>query len=276
MEYEVAFGTVTGRDHVHGLRNNQDALAVEERPEGIVAVVCDGCSSGAHSEVGAQLGARLIAAELAASLGHFNRSDLWYPAERARLNVLVLLRLLAKAMAGSFSQIVNDYFLFTIVAAVIGKERTIVMGIGDGMYAVNGMVTTIGPFANNAPPYLAYSLTGSSLADQRSELLQFNLYETMPTDALNSLMIGTDGVGDIIRARDRTLPGRTELVGTLDQFWESDRYFSENPFLLSRRLNQINPSQPVVRVREDGSTERFEGLLPDDTTLVVARRRKGA
>lgn len=276
MRHKVAFGTVTGRDHVRGLRNNQDALAVQQSAQGTVLVVCDGCSSGAHSEVGSQLGARLVCSEVSASLAVFHDFRTEGVVERVRQNMLEHIRRVASAMGGSFSKTINDYFLFTVLVAIIGTEVTDIMSIGDGVYAINGEVVTIGPFEGNAPPYPAYSLTGSSLADQRPGFLKFTLQETCATKDVTSLLIGTDGVRDIINIADRAIPGRTELVGPLSQFWEGERYFGDNPYLLARRLNQINPSQPVVRVQEDGGIVRFEGLLPDDTTLVVARPMNGA
>lgn len=68
---QVAAGTVTGRDHTFGGnlvigRGNQDAIATawSADADAFVAVMCDGCSSGEHSEVGAQLGANLILGRL--------------------------------------------------------------------------------------------------------------------------------------------------------------------------------------------------------------------
>ena len=59
--FQVAGGSVTGRAHAVLGRGNQDAFAWVDDDGVLVAVVCDGCSSGRHSEVGAHLGARLVA-----------------------------------------------------------------------------------------------------------------------------------------------------------------------------------------------------------------------
>lgn len=268
--FETASGSVAGRDHVHAGRNNQDALCVLTEPEVTVAVVCDGCSSGRFSEVGAQLGARLVATGLRDALAMGKPPD--EALERSRLDVLAHVRALANAIGESLSQAVNDYFLFTAVVAVIGPDRTFVAGIGDGMFVYNGEPVRLGPFPNNEPPYLAYAITGSSLAGDRGAALRFMRYLDVPTGEVSSLLIGTDGAADLAEAQERLLPGRDEPAGPVSQFWENDRFF-RNPFILGRRLNLINPSQGVVRVR-NGIVERAEGLLPDDTTLVVVRRRK--
>lgn len=57
-------GRVIGRDHILRAANCQDAFALIERPEVLVGVVCDGCGEGAHSEVGATLGAAFISAQI--------------------------------------------------------------------------------------------------------------------------------------------------------------------------------------------------------------------
>ncbi len=271
IDFEVATGSVTGRDHTHALRNNQDALAVLSDENVLVAVVADGCSSGRFSEVGAHLGARLLAHDLLAVCSA--EQGILPALERIRQNMLAQLRLLAKAMGGRLSEVVNDYFLFTTVAAIITPTETIVVSIGDGLFATNEQIDRLGPFPGNAPPYLAYAITGSSL-NQSPQAFQFVVNTVMSTRELETLLIGTDGVADLVAVQDRLLPGKAEPVGPLSQFWTEDRFY-KNSFILGRRLNLINPSQPHIRVADD-AVERHEGLLPDDTTLVVMRRRKGA
>ncbi len=56
LPFQIAAGSVTGQRHLAARRNNQDAFAWWSGRDGLVAVVCDGCSGGAHSEVGAKLG----------------------------------------------------------------------------------------------------------------------------------------------------------------------------------------------------------------------------
>jgi hypothetical protein len=53
----------------------------------------------------------------------------------------------------------HDHFLFTIVAAAATRTESAVWAIGDGVYQL-GATRTLGPFADNQPPYLAYDLTG--------------------------------------------------------------------------------------------------------------------
>src|SRR5262245_44235698 len=60
--------SVIGARHLRAARNGQDAAVAWRGSGAAVVVVCDGCSSGASSEVGARLGAMWFARALAARL----------------------------------------------------------------------------------------------------------------------------------------------------------------------------------------------------------------
>ena len=62
----MAAGSAIGREHRRLGRNNQDAWACAVGPGLLVAAVADGCSSGAHTEVGARLAVHWMAAALPA------------------------------------------------------------------------------------------------------------------------------------------------------------------------------------------------------------------
>jgi len=68
-----------------------------------------------------------------------------------------------------------------------------------------------------------------------------------------------------------TIPGRSEIVGPISQFWGEDRYF-ENPDGVRRRLALINNEHQTIDWRKQ-TIERTAGRLPDDTTLIVIRRK---
>jgi hypothetical protein len=278
--FEIAAGSVPGRDHLgRGNllvgRNNQDAYAWSCRDESLVAVLCDGCGSSRHSDIGATLGARLLVAALGSSLASCSHEsgpglDAFVPAtlERARLRMLAWLRALAIGMGGDLAQTVADYFLFTALGVLLTRERAFIVSIGDGVFAVNGHITHLGPSPHNAPAYLAYPLCGAA-----PEAFRFQIRRSLPTAAVDSVLLGTDGVAHLIEAAGHSLPGRREPVGPLSQFWEVARYF-HNPDALRRRLALVN-SEHTRLDQEAGELTREPGLLPDDTTLLVVRRRPG-
>lgn len=281
LPWEIAAGTVAGRDHVDAGKNNQDAYLTRVQDDLVVAVVCDGCFGGKHSEVGAQLGAQIILRmvhECARFLRHLDQrwsvesaaQAMWDQTEKNALNQL---RILAGSVSSmSFSRAVSDYLLFTTVGALITPEETMVFSNGDGMYVLNGTPTRIGPFPGNEPPYLAYALLEPDRVTVPRASIRFN-YQVFPTVDVHSMLIGTDGVLNLEAAAERNIPGSSKLVGPLGQFWTEDRYFA-NPDAVRRMLTLINRTS----VRPDWQTrsiDRQPGLLPDDTTLVAIRRKNG-
>jgi protein phosphatase 2C-like protein len=239
--FEIAGGSVAGRAHAAAGRNNQDAFCWALDADGLVAVVCDGCSSGPHSEVGAQIGSRLLVQAAARLL----RADL-EPAdllEQVRQDVLASLRVLARGMcvdAASFSRTVTDHFLFTIVGVLITARGATTFSLGDGLVVVNGERTELGPFPNNQPPYLGYALLPN--APDRRAGLGFEIDRSMAAGEVQSLVLGTDGAVELD-----------------SPFWSDDRFF-RNPDMVRRRLTVL-------------SRGARGGLLSDDTTLVLIRRK---
>lgn len=283
-QFELAAGSIVGINHRQRFvwKNNQDAYALRRNENLTVAVVADGCGDGAYSEFGARLGANMFAHRLTQLFSHHLHSgriddfrQILDGLERLRISMIVNLRESFNEISdGSLSQAVIDHLLFTLLSLVITPTLTYVIGIGDGVYAINGEVKQIGPFLKNAPPYLAYGGLVKSNIDPG--LCQFIIHQAILTPELNSACIGTDGAADFEKISDLPLPGKNEkkekkVVGPLSQFWTDDKYFG-NPEALRRRLNLINDE--VTKPDWENQELNYEhGLLTDDTTIVVARRR---
>ncbi len=178
LPVRTAAAAVTGAAHLRLTRNGQDAVARwSEGPRGVV-VVCDGCGSGASSELGAIFTARALCAAMARRLSGGEPAaerDTW---EAARHEVVAALaRLVAswtlerldapiEALTDAIpdptapAQLVEQHLLCTAVAAATDEHGAAVWAIGDGAYVMGGELTVLGPFADNAPPYLAYQLLG--------------------------------------------------------------------------------------------------------------------
>lgn len=175
--FQIAAGSVIGKDHVSSGkcligRNNQDAFAIRRTSdrgyEFIAAFINDGCGSGKHSEVGAWIAANALADSIAVRYfcrrGLSDRRQDWIrepsqaielALEDVRKDVLAQIRLLANSFGGSFSQTINDYFLFTTVGILITPEITQIVAIGDGMYALEDIDTFLitDPTLNNLGPF---------------------------------------------------------------------------------------------------------------------------
>ena len=252
--FEYAIGSIIGRNHVLAGKNNQDAYRIVANEKFIIAVMCDGCGSGKHSEVGAKLGARLVINAIADLLNQSPNQDLeiskpefW---DSVKINLLQKLKDFVSLSNGDL-EFVNDHLLFTILGAVITSSETVTFSMGDGAIAINGKFTEIPPYADNAPPYLAYGL-------YKPEALNFEIRDRLPTSELESLLIATDGIDDLVKVED------------INQFWQEDRYF-KNPDAVRRKLAMLNreETKPDWNKRE---LIKRSGVLSDDTSLVVIRR----
>lgn len=270
-QFEIVGGSVLGWEHRRIGRNNQDAYHWLVTKEAIVALVCDGCGSGVHSEVGAKVGAQLVAQAFLSVLKRMNPAtdaDFWV---QVRQVALLQIHDWISAMGSEYLHILRDYFLFTTVGALITPDQTWTFAIGDGAIALNGELTPLGPFPDNAPPYLTYGLIQDYVEGLTPEDLRFQVHHQVSTAEVQSILLGTDGVLDLVALEDLPLPGKDELVGPIAQFWQADRYF-KNPLRVSRQLAMIN--HEAVQMDWDTMTlNRRGGLLPDDTTLIVIRRK---
>jgi hypothetical protein len=155
------------------------------------------------------------------------------------------------ALSNGDLEFVNDYLLFTILGSVITSSETVTFSMGDGAIAINGKFTEIPPYADNAPPYLAYGL-------YKPEAINFEIRDRLPTSELESLLIATDGIDDLVKVED------------IHQFWQEDRYF-KNPDAIRRKLAMLNREEIKPDWHKKELTKR-SGVLSDDTTFVVIRR----
>lgn len=265
IPFGIAAGSVVGREHRLRQQNGHDAHAIltgtHQGP--IIAVACDGCGSGAHSEVGAKLGCRLIAQSLQEQVASHALGLIEDPRmvfERVRLDVLAQLRVLARAMGGSFSGTISDYLLFTTVGAVLTERQSYFFGNADGIVYVNGQLVYRGEFADNAPPYLGYGLAQSTLQKLDSASLGFTVYDQRPTADVSTFLLATDGLGPAIDSPSLMVPGTNKEFGRPSQFWEDSKYVN-NPDVIRRRLFLAN--------RDMGT---MHGIFPDDVTVIAGQR----
>jgi hypothetical protein len=281
--FSIAGGSVPGTDHTKpgqpGWTNNHDAYAFYRGADFLVGVVCDGCGSAPHSEVGAYIGAQLATKSLARAFE--SRVVI------TEASALALLHQLERDLVQRISALgrsldlrdtlrsLGEAFHFTLVGFAMEEKGTMLFSFGDGVVALNGEASVLGPFPGNAPPYIAYRAGGTNYDLQ---LLGFN-YSLVPTGKVQSLMVGTDGVEHFMAAEKSLLPGHTEPLGPVSQFW-TDKKFVQNPDAIRRRLSMANKDTIAYETDADGRLQGApriqKGLLQDDTTLVVVQRDMGA
>ena len=257
IEIRAAAAAVTGARHLRCSKNGQDAAAIwktgsardcdscPKMAEPIsVVVVCDGCSSGASSEVGARLGATLFAHALGARLQSGERVCCPATWAAVRGDVVRALAELLERMPGDRADVIREHFLFTIVAAAATRDGAAVWVLGDGAYSLGDYTRVIGPFADNAPPYLAYDLLG----DARPAHFE------IASPSCGAIVIATDGAA--------------ELDGGLERF--ATHKFVDHPDALRRHLALLARSPERIDW-DERRVVRTPAALQDDCAIGVLR-----
>ena len=134
---------------------------------------------------------------------------------------------------------ISECLLFTVVGCAITGEHAAFFSLGDGMIIVNDRHMKIGPYPDNAPPYLAYGL----LPECRGQAdLRFTLHAHVSTEELDTFLIGSDGVNDLID---------TPCAGGIEDFW-TDPLNYENPYAISNKLRLLIRSEQRSTGRNTG------------------------
>jgi hypothetical protein len=286
-QWQIAGGSVIGKDHVRAGKNNQDAYCWSANEQALVAIVTDGCGSSPYSEVGAQLGARFLSKtllDMASSeedwvsmkgifFKHMDSDRVGEIFTDFRNTSLEYFGQLAKSIGKDFKT-VEELLLFSVVGCLIRRNETIIFSMGDGVYGSNERFSTIQPNEGNKPSYLAYGLyDDAQLKDNEKNLKQdFHLHVVSFSTEIQSVLIGSDGL-QIFQDQPQTkVPGKDEVIGGLEQFVLDDKYF-KNPDAIRRRLNILNKENRQIDWKQR-TQETEHGLLNDDATLIAIRRKQ--
>lgn len=275
-KFGMSGGSVSGSYHTRpgqfGTINNHDSMSMIHKPEVLISVVCDGCGSGAHSEVGAKLGSKILSELIYKNIAYIARGgrkfgDHNFPGYEDGFNIieqqfLAQISTLASSMSdslSSFRDVINDYFLFTTVGFIVLNYNTYTFSLGDGSLLVNGKEYCQKEYPGNAPPYFAFKLTAPGHHDY--EDLKFDVISHSTGD-IETIMSATDGVDYIHENKDLLI--KKKPVGDSNQFIER-HFWGEGEGNVQKRLNIL--SRDVVK---DNIVK--PSFLKDDTTVVVAGR----
>lgn len=218
-------GSVLGREHARLFRNNQDGVAARVEGGLAVAVVTDGCGSGASSEVGARLGARFLAEVIPGLVREVGVTP--QLAERATAALVGWLAAVVRPFEATLPVVLNDQWLFTVLCAVMDEKASLIFGVGDGGWAADGAGQVLDPGPENAPDYVAYrllppfTLRPFDRAQGQGERLGVRGAPVIHhVGNASQLLIATDGLTDL----------------TID-----DPSIWKNPYALERKLRLLRP-----------------------------------
>lgn len=294
MNWQLIGASTIGSHHRNELvpHNGQDALYYDYDPmSGTgIAVVADGCGSCTHSEVGAQIGVRLLANTWSKQgrkpIGY--RNFFGHVVPRAQDFVKIVIEPLLSDLRRTLTPLgdinakdqlkdaIARYGLFTLNGVIFNHKVMVFFCIGDGITIVNNQTTVIEPPShddpelNNAPQYIGYSVY--------DQLIPIDLcyFRVWPTNEVKSFLIASDGFAPLLIAKERLIPGQQISVGPVDQLWIDDKYFQGNPPQKAQRwLNLVSQTKKRLKRGSDGplaDIEIFPSLVDDDTTFIVGRQ----
>ncbi len=273
-------GSVVGYDHLKIDKNNQDSHHIISSEDISVAIVSDGCGSCQYSEVGAifgsQLLAKIVVAQARKALNHYAdepelltlqilNTDFW---EEIRQKALSQLKMIAGILGEDEKTVLEQNFLFTVLGVLITPIRSVFFGIGDGVIAINGEIKVLEPCEGNKPIYLAYGLTGAG-GEVSDEECKFQIHHSLWTSELDSFLLATDGVKELMEDELEQIPEGEEAVNSLRQFWEDEKYIQHEQALF-KSLQILNGG----RFRFGDTFYKSRPSFSDDATVVLGFRQE--
>ena len=242
-QWSIVAASLAGRAHQRARRGSDDVVCVRRGVCGggsfVVAVVCDGCSAGGASGVGAGLGARFVAADVARRVAAGASLDDEFAGAVVDALVVELGRVAAACAVDDERDVVADCLLFTVQVAVVvddgaGSGGFLVFGVGDGVVGVDGAFFDVGGCVDGAPDCPAYRLL-----DDLRQHATVRVHARGATSTLGWLVVGSDGAAE---------------VADLSAFADDDALV-RNPSLATKRLAARGAAAP-----------------DDDCSFVVVRR----
>jgi hypothetical protein len=196
-QFTLKTGQITGREHLFYAKNCQDALRWNIVDIGghhyHIAYICDGCSKGKYSEVGAGMAAEFLLKQTIKLLTDGIPLEILPIFLHEDLLGFLRINLESQPLSNPREQsiYINDYLLFSIIGFVLREDKGIILGQGDGLAVINDDVFLRD--YNDLPPYLGYLLVdhrhllpGHSLINE-----SFDIYE-IDVPNIKKLAIGSD------------------------------------------------------------------------------------
>lgn len=156
-EIIIRKGSVIGRNHYNAGRNNQDHAVIKDLGGyNRLGILCDGCSSGAHSEIGSFLISEFLGNRIKNYCDNAETPIWALQASYQDALTDVLENIVNIIGADSSYNFVFDALRATIFGVLCVNKETIIFYQGDGKYYIDGIVETIDQ--NNTPTYMAYEI----------------------------------------------------------------------------------------------------------------------
>jgi len=252
-----------GTDHRKLWRNNQDSYYIHKSLNALIGVVSDGCGSVENSEAGAVLLPRLLAVSIQSRIASSNS----WAMENLMRSPLVTSTFLESCLEdirdkllhiARYQHSVLVPMTATLVGFLVTKYGAAVFSLGDGVIGDAKWYALLE--CGNEPPYLIHAtgLAGTEKANNTHFITHYTF--TPATVGISAIMVGTDGLAELIGKVGCQIPGTCQAIPSFGHSCGMPWPY-ENSASLQRMLNRIQ-----------GVAKNREGLLRDDTTVIMARK----
>jgi hypothetical protein len=178
-----------GHGHIFEEKPCQDSFFIHQNGSITIAIVSDGCSSGVHSEVGANLLSYLCGNYILSYVEKYPDKDI-----TEILNITfndLIIHILNSIPVGMYDvDVIENFWLATLLGVVIYRDKCYVFNCGDGIYYINNEYVAIDQ--NNCPQYLAYAAISNPAKVMNLDMVPKG-FDIKIFDVCDKIMIATDG-----------------------------------------------------------------------------------
>jgi hypothetical protein len=268
-EFKVRKGSHIGRGHLLKFTNCQDAHALYEGEVNgkavVIGIICDGCSEGTSSEVGAKQAVEFLVRE-ALTLVQTGAPVRVIP-EILYGQLIEFLRATVSigynfVSTGDKVNFIKNFLLFTVVGFITLEDEGVLFVTGDGTFVIYGEATFIDQ--KNMPTYPAYHLVERSrLTADASELPTSFDVHPLDMSTLERLAIGSDA-WQLEQALLNEVWGFTNPAGLQRKInlWSRDKHFEDDVTLITV---EVVRQEIIVEEVEEDSGEAIHPSPTDDT-----------
>jgi hypothetical protein len=247
-----------GESHINFPIGYQDAYFCMHEEGLFVGIICDGCSLSTNgytqNQLGAILGAEIIARNLfkSAKIRRNPNPSFKSIVRRTNRDTEAFFKRMLRILRSSRIRIdrkkyIEEKLLFTVLGLFIMENWYCFFGCGDGLFAINGLVTDIEK-ESPGQKYLQPLLNDSKNAER------FTIYKTGAVQPDDTLWIASDGLVELLRTKHG--------------------HESFDHFLRDERVCRIidDSDQTIQPFRQ--LAQKHRNHFNDDVTLIIAKVRQ--
>jgi len=221
-----------GHDHIFERKNLQDFCKIATVNNTTYGIICDGCSEGTNSEIGANLLGTFILKKLQQLNAQQQiKSDL---ATILTHSVYTYIdEFLRNLMIFDISEqvdFIKNNLLATFIFFIIDDINTLIGRCGDGVIVINNDVIKFDQ--DNSPHYLAYgNIPDKYLTQSRTKLSGIEIRNYLTVN-VKRLIIGSDGLTPLINHDKYHI---SDLYGTKGRqlqrrinVWQNEKLFNDD------------------------------------------------